>query len=210
MKLWNKSFSWDFGDTILAWRVRDGGRFFWKILSWLLGAFVFGLGTSILFAAIQMPELSLPAARVVFFIVFILGVMSNLFRAIVYGYQYKITQQAIVHAHPLYGWEKLGTLLGSADKPFRQTNYYFFWQEIKDVHEKEKGLVLSLKSAHEIEIPVHNVIKLEMNLNLNKPEPKAKGISKSEQLAYDKAVLRIILQAVREARRKTSNSSSGN
>ncbi|MBN1479619.1 hypothetical protein JXA70_05055 [candidate division KSB1 bacterium] len=209
MKLWNKTFTWDFGDTILSWRIRDGARFFWKILSWLLGAFVFGLGTSIFFLAIQMPHMSLPAARAVFFIVFILGIVSNWFRAIVFGYQYKITQRAIVHAHPFFGWEKLGVILGSEDKPFRQMNYYFDWQEIKEIREQEKGLVI-LKNDLEIEIPVHNVIKLVMNLNLNKPEPKAKGASKSEKLAYDKAVLRIVLQATREARRKALNSSSAN
>jgi hypothetical protein len=44
-----------------------------------------------------------------------------------------------------------------------------------------------------------------MNLNLQKPEPRVKGSSKSDKLAYDKAVLKIILQTAREARRDAVN-----
>lgn len=201
MKIWNKTLTWDFGKTILTWRYRDVGRFFGKVFSWLLGAFVFGLLTSIFFAAIQQPDLSLPLARLVFFVVFIAGVTSNLFRAIIYGYEFKIAEKAIVMSHPFFGWEKLGVILGSEEKPFRHLNYYFYWQDVQEIREKDGSLELVLKEGHEIEVPVKNVTRLVMNLNLNKPRPKAKGGSKSEKLAYDKAVLQIVLQTAREARR---------
>ncbi|MBN1466317.1 hypothetical protein JXA02_11175 [candidate division KSB1 bacterium] len=206
MKMWNKTTKADFGKVILTWRHRDAGRFFGKIFSWLLGAFVFGILTSIFFAAIQLPDIALPAARIVFFIVFIFGLVNDLFRAIVNGYEYRITQKAIVYSHPFYGWERLGVLLGSAEKPFRQIYRYFFWQELKEIRELDHGILLVHRNENEIEVPVQNVIKLVMNLNLNKPEPKAKGSTKSEKTAYDKAVLRIVLQAARDARRDAINS----
>ena len=205
MKFWNKTSEFNFGETIVTWRHRDAGRFFWKIFSWLLGGFVFGILTSIFFAAIQMPDISLPAARIVFFLVFIIGIVSNLFRALVYGYEYKITQKAIVHSHPFYGWERLGALLGSEDKPFRHIHYYLPWEELKEIREQEHGILLVLNEGHEIEVPVQNVVKLVMNLKLNKPKPSAKGASKSDKLAYDKAVLRIVLQSARETRRDAIN-----
>ncbi|MBN1558805.1 hypothetical protein JW998_01045 [candidate division KSB1 bacterium] len=202
MKLWNKAKKADFGEVILTWRHRDAGRFGGKIFSWLLGGFVFGILTSILFAALQLPDVALPAARIVFFLVFILGVVNDLFRVIL-GYEYRITQQAIVSAHPFFGWERVGELLGSANKPFRQTYYYLTWQELQEIREVERGILLVHQNGDEIKVPVHNVIKLVMNLNLNKPEPK--GSSKSDKQAYDKAVLRIISQAAREARRSIVN-----
>lgn len=201
MKWWNKTTKADFGQVILTWRHRDAGRFVGKIFSWLLGAFVFGILTSIFFAAIQLPDIALPAARGVFFIVFIVGLLNDLFRAILNGYEYMITQRAIVYSHPFYGWERVGALLASADRPFRQTYYYFYWQDVKEIRELEHGILLVHRNENEIEVPVQNVIKLVMNLNLNKPELKAKGSTKSDKQAYDKTVLRLVLQAARDARR---------
>lgn len=205
MKLWNKTLNWEFGDTILTWRYRDAGRFGGKIFSWLLGAFVFGILTSIFFAAIHKADLALPLARLVFFVVFIVGVTSNLFRALIYGYQFKITQQAIVMPYPFFGWEKLGILLGSEEKPFRLLHYYLNWQDIKEIRDAENGIVLVLKNENEIEIIIKNVTELTLNLNYRKNEPRAKGSSKSEKLAYDKAVAKIILQAARETKRDFLN-----
>ena len=205
MKLWNKAKKVDFGEVILTWRHRDAGRFFGKIFSWLLGGFVFGILTSILLLTIQLPDIAKPAARIVFFTVFIVGVVNDLFRAILNGYEYRLTQRAIVYSHPFFGWERVGELLGSENKPFRQTYYYFTWQELQEIRELEHGILLVLQNNNEIEVPVQNVNKLVMNLNLNKPEPKAKGSTKSDKKVYDKAVLRIVLQAAREARRNIVN-----
>jgi hypothetical protein len=208
MKLWNKTSNGDFGETILTWRYRDVGRFVGKIFSWLLGAFVFGILTSIFFLAIQKPDLSLPLARLVFFIVFIIGIASNFFRAIIYGYEFQIAQKAIVTPHPFFGWEKLGIILGSEEKPFRHVNYFINWDDMKEIREVENGIVLLLKNENEIELLIKNVTELTLNLNLKKNEPRAKGSSKSDKLAYDKAVAKIVLQTARETRRDVINAQS--
>ncbi len=205
MKIWKNARSWTFGDTILSWRHRDASRFFWKILSWLLGGFVFGILTSIFFLAIKRPEYAQQTARLVFFVVFLAGVLSNFLRAVIYGFKYSITPTALVYSHPFFGWEKLGALLGSQDKPFRQTYYFMPWEEVKEIKEHAKGVALVLKNEEVLEIPVVSVLKLTVNLNLNKPERKEKGASKSEKSAYDKAVQRMVLQTAREARKNVLN-----
>jgi hypothetical protein len=201
MKLWNKTKTWDFGSTAITWRHRNGGQFFWKIFSWLLGAFVFGILTSIFFLIIQQPDLSLPTARMVFFVIFIAGIVSNLFRAIINGYEYKITDKALVHSHPFYGWEPLGRILGSEDKPFRIVYYCIYWQDVKEIREHQQDLTLLLKDEIEVQVPILPVMKVALHLNLKSSIPKERGTSKSDKEAYDKAALRIILQAAREARR---------
>jgi len=108
--------------------------------------------------------------------------------------------------HPFFGWEKFGILLGSEEKPFRNLNYYLFWEDMQEIREMENAVTLVLKDENEIELPIKNVTKLTMNLNLKKPEPRVKGSSKSEKLAYDKAVAKIVLQTARETRRDAVNS----
>jgi len=208
MKIWEKTTAWIFGDIILSWRHRDFAKFFWKIFSWLLGGFVFGILAALFFIAIHRPDYSQPTARLVFFIVFLTGVISNFMRAVTYGYKYIVTPDALIYSHPFFGWEPLGKILGSENKPFRHTYYYVNWEEVKEIREHPKGVTIVLKNEEVLDVPVINVSKLAVNLNLKSPEHKEKGASKSEKLAYDKAVQRIVLQAVREARKKTLNPKS--
>lgn len=200
-KLWDKSRKWKFGDTLVEWRHRDTSKFLSKIFSWLLGAFVFGLLTSIFFLSIGLPDLSLPLARAVFFIVFIAGVVSNLFRAVINGFHYIIGQDALVYRHPVFGWEPLGKILGSEDRPFRERYYSIPWEHVREIREQSPGFHLLLKDENEIFIPVVPVLKLAVNLNLSQPQAKQKGANKDQKVAYDKEVLKMVLQAAREARR---------
>ncbi len=204
-KLWDKAREWQFGETLVEWRHRDSSKFLSKIFSWLLGAFVFGLLTSILFMSIGLPDASLPLARLVFFIIFIMGVVSNLFRAVLNGYHYAITQQALVYEHPLFGWEGLGKMLGSDNKPFGLRYYSINWQHVREIREQAPGFMLILKNEQEIFIAVEPVVKLAVNLNLSQPQPKTKHMKKDEKAAYDKEVLKIVLQAARDARRSAQD-----
>jgi hypothetical protein len=205
MKIWQKVTTWVFDETIVSWRHQDISKFFWKIFSWLLGGFVFGILASIFFIAISRPDYAQPTARIVFFAVFIVGVSSNFFRAIISGFEYSITKTALIYSHPFFGWEKLGQMFGSEKKPFRHAYYYMNWVDVKEIREHEKGLELVMKNDEVLEIPVIAVTKLALNLNLKGPDPKEKGASKSEKLAYDKAVQRIVLQTAREARKSALN-----
>ena len=208
MKIWIKTKAWNVGVVIVSWWQSDITNFFWKIFSWLLGGFVFGILAAIFFIAVHRPDYAQPTARQVFFIVFLTGVLSNFFRAAFYGYKSTVTPDALVYSHPMFGWEPLGKILGSEEKPFLQSYFYVPWKEVKEISEHPKGVTIVLKSEEVLDVPVVDVLKLAVNLNLKRPERKEKGASKSEKLAYDKAVQRIVLQASREARKNNINANS--
>jgi hypothetical protein len=201
MKIWQKTRTWDFGQTLLEWRRRDYGRFGSKLFSWLLGAFVFGILTSILFMAVGQPDWAQPWARVVFFVVFIFGTTSSFFRCVVHGFNYKITQTAMVHVHPHLGWEKLDTLLGKMMYLFGESYLSINWKNIKEIREQKGGILIILENGQEEHVPVIPVLILTLNLKLNSPEPRSKSRAKGDRTAYDKEVLRMVIKAARDAHR---------
>ena len=71
MKIWHKTKKEEFGHINLVWRHKATGRFCMKIATWMLGGFVFGMVTAIAVDTAGLHELSLSAARTVFFIVFV-------------------------------------------------------------------------------------------------------------------------------------------
>lgn len=160
MKIWQKTKKNDFDHLVMGWRIRSVGRLFSKIFSWLLGAFVIGLLTSIFFLALQAPQLSQPMARVLFFLFFFLGISSNFYRTIVNGLEYWITGDALVQVQPFCGFEKLNSLIGGKTYPFRTEYYYIPWDNIKTVKEEnEKVQIVDKQSESIIDIPVDHVLK---------------------------------------------------
>lgn len=199
MKIWQKTRNWDFGQTLLEWRHRDAGRFSGKIFSWLLGAFVFGILTSIFFAAVGQADWAQPWARLVFFVILFLGVASNFYRCIIHGLNYKITQKAMVHVHPYIGWEKLTALLGRLMPAFATSYFTINWLTVKEIREQKNGILIILQDGQEAPVPVIPVSIVTLNLKLNSPEPRSKNRHKADQAAYDKEILRMVIKAAREA-----------
>jgi hypothetical protein len=201
MKIWQKTKNWDFGQTLLEWRHHDAGRLGGKIFSWLLGAFVFGILTSIFLAAVGQADLAQPWARLVFFVVLILGTASNVFRCIINGFNYKITQQAMVHVHPYLGWEKLSGFLGKLTSLFQVSYFTINWKTVKEIREQNNGILLILQDGQEAPVPVIPVSVVTLNLKLNTPEPRSKNRQKTDQKAYNKEVLRMVIKAARDAQK---------
>lgn len=198
MKIWQKFNNRDaLGATVLEWRRRDLERFFGKIFSWLLGAFVFGILTSILFMAVDRADAAQPTARAVFFIVFAGGVTSSFFRCIVNGLSYQISEQAMMHVHPYFGWGK--TDEPTAKAPFKPTFYAIPWTTVKEIREHKNGFSLLLQDQQEIHIPIHPVVRLSLNLNWSANDPRTKNTPKNNRPAYDKEVMRLVIKAAREA-----------
>jgi hypothetical protein len=205
MKIWQKTRNWDFGQTLLEWRHRDAGRLGGKIFSWLLGAFVFGILTSIFWAAVGQPDWAQPWARIVFFVVLILGTASNVFRCIINGLDYKITQQAMVHVHPYLGWEKFSGLLGKLMSAFQVSYFTINWRTVKEIREQKNGILLILQDGQEAPVPIIPVSVVTLNLKLNTPEPRSKNRQKTDQKAYNKEVLRMVIKAARDAHKAANN-----
>jgi hypothetical protein len=207
MKVWQRSKKeTDFGRVLLIWRHRASGRFFSKIFSWLLGGFVMGLLASILFDTIGLEDQAIHAGRIVFFAVFIIGVISAFFRNLVYGLHYRITQKALLHIRPLCGieaWSGAGKCCFLDDR-----TEYLPWEQIKSVDESEGNLVLTLKDDNVVNlgvVPVRALWVPTADGSMEKRAP-AKGMwSRSAQL--DKEALKLVLQKAREIKKAAATKS---
>ena len=159
MKVWQKTKKNEFDEFVFGWRVRSTGRFLSKIFSWLLGAFVVGLLTSIFFLLLNAPHLSQPVARVLFFIFFILGIVSNFYRAVVNGIEYRMTADALVQVHPFCGFVKINSLISSGLYPFRTEYFYIPWENIKNIsNEPGKIQLIEKESESIIDVQIDRVL----------------------------------------------------
>ncbi len=225
MKMWEKSKrKEDFGSILVSWRHRSTSRFFSKIFSWLLGAFVFALLTSIFFLAIGMSHLSQPAARIVFFVFFIPGIVSSYFRTIINGVEYWLTENAVVQLRPFSGFENLDKRLGSKEHPFRMRYFSIPWTRVKDLKtaisskdqfyawlglkqtrdmKESDGAKMSLEltSGVSVEVPVKPVVKLSYYLDRQTKEKRKQPDSKPSDL--DSEAMQTILQNARKANKNS-------
>ena len=196
MKIWKKTKKNNFDDIILAWRMRSTGRFLSKIFSWLLGAFVIGLLTSIFFLAIQAPQLSQPMARLFFFIFFILGILSNYFRSFVNGLEYRITGDALVQVQPFSGFEKLNAVIGTDRYPFRTEYYFILWKDIKNIKDKAAKIQIMDKATESL-VDIHMDRILKYYGYKNGEFFEMTGSDESQQ-TFDKKSRQLILKTARD------------
>lgn len=205
MKVWQRgSTETDFGPLLLIWRHRATGRFYGKIFSWLLGGFVMGLLASIFFNAIGLGELSLRAGRILFFLVFILGVISAFFRYVIYGLHYRITQKGLLHVRPLCGIEKLRP---AGEKLLRGDRIEFLpWDEVKSAGEAGGVLTLTLKEGQLVELGVVPVLALWLltaDGGMEKRTSAEGGWKSSAEL--DKESLKLIVQKIRDLKKSSAS-----
>ncbi len=197
MKMWLKSNTLPSAPAIVEWRRRDLGRFGNKVFSWLLGAFVFGILTSIFFLAVGLPDTAQPAARVVFFAVLIAGLISSAFHCLIKGLWYQITPGGIVHVHPYFGWQERIEEKGT--RFFKPHFYSLPWEQVKEIREHKNGLLLILSEDDQTFVPVEPTIKLTMDLSRNRPEAPQKSRAQNDRPSFQKEALRIVIKAAREA-----------
>jgi len=200
MKAWQKLKNEDLGKTLFIWRHRATSRFFTKIFTWLLGGFVSGIMTSIFFLAIGLPDLSLLAARIVFFVVFIFGVISAFFRNIYYGNEYRIMEKAVVQITPICGIESIGRILGSADKPFGQKTDFITFEKMKEMKDQENSFIVILKEKGD-SLPIGvTPVAGYCNVAENEAPVNIKNLfARDEKL--NKTVLKQIVQKSRDAKK---------
>ena len=145
MKSWYRAdHRTELGKTLLSWRQKATNKFFSKIITWLLGAFVFGMLTAILLASIGAIELAQNAARIVFFIIFICGLINAYLRNMVHGLEYRITEKALVHFRPFFGFEKMDPVNVRSLPFLRSRIEYMPWQEIKEIKDENETLLIIL------------------------------------------------------------------
>lgn len=194
MKIWRKSRERDFGQLYLTWRHRSGKRFFMKIGTWILGGFVIGILTSIVMHFLGLDDYAINAARLAFFISWGLGVMNAYLRNLYYGYEYRVTEKALLAVRPLVGLESINKQLG---KTLGQKYEYLPWSEIKDAKEEETDLALSLKNIDEM-------VKLGVSVVIfpdGRRVETDRNSSGSGEKKHSPEAARIIAQKIREVKK---------
>ena len=156
--------------------------------------------TSIFFLAIGLPDLSLLAARIVFFLVFIFGIISAFFRNVYYGIEYRITEKAIVHIKPWCGIESIGRILGSEEKPLGQQVEYIGWEKAKELKDQDNSLVMVLKEREDTVTIGVTPVASYCNVVENKAPVSFPKLFTSDE-NVNKAVLKQVIQKARDAKR---------
>jgi hypothetical protein len=202
MKIWHKSANTDLGRIILRWRHRNTGRFYNKILSWILAAFIMGIFTSIVCATLGISDQAVTLSRIAFFITLVGGTFNSYFIYSVFGSEYRITEQAFVSVHPLIGFLPLAEKLAGPEKPLGARFEHLTWEEIKEAKEQDGGLLLILKNnLEEVQIGVSPVVFLA-----NESTVKQTGKStntKDENL--DRETLKAIVLKIREIKKSVKS-----
>lgn len=204
MKLWQRIKARDRGKIYISWRYKAPSRFFTKILTWLLGAFVFGIFTSITVHAAGFTEYSLYTARIAFFLVFILGIIDAFFRNIINGNEYQITELGLVNSKPYCGFDRLAEKLEATGIPFFIKSEFIPWQAIKEIKETKDGIVFLLTDSDESLIEEIKGLVSVKNYNedgvptirKSKVSPKS-FYGRDDQ--FDKEVKKVIVQKARLA-----------
>ena len=200
MKLWQKTRSEQFGDLLFSWRYKAQNRFFTRIFTWLLSAFVFGLLTAIILSWFGLVDLAQPAARIIFFMVFIGGIIDAYFENIVAGIEYRIYQNALVHIKSGFGrdWLKM---------PFPGTKYEFIrWNDIESIRQNDENIELIYKPTGEkIILETIPVIEYQQYGTDKAAQPLKADISRVNFFAQDRAfsnqALGRIVSRMRELKR---------
>ena len=204
MKLWQRTKGKDLGKVLISWTFKAPSRFLTKILTWILGAFVFGIFTSIALHSVGLTNIALQIARIVFFIVLILGIIDAFFRNIVNGNEYRITEKGLVQAKPYCGYNKLANILESTNIQYFNKHEYIPWDHIKEVKESQAGLLFIIRKTNEsLNAEIGGIIEVKNYNEDGNPIVKKAAVptlslyGKDEK--FDKEVKKAIAQKARLA-----------
>ena len=204
MKLWKRAKGQDLGNVLISWRYKASSRFFTKILTWILGAFVFGIFASIALHTVGLTDLSLPAARIVFFVVLILGIIDAYFRNVVNGNEFQITENGLVHVKPFCGYDELADKLRSTNLAYFNKDEFVSWQKLTKIKETNEGLKFLLgNSGEELSAEISSAISVKnynedgMAVERKANVDKYSFSGKDEQ--FDKELKKAIAQKARLA-----------
>ncbi len=208
MKVWRKTRTANFGSLLFLWHTKPSSKFFVKIFTWLLSAFVFGILASIALAWLGFEQFSLTGARIVFFVTFLAGIFSAYVQHIVDGLEYRIYASALVHVKPFVGIRAVAERLGK--NPDWGAKYEFIpWSLIQSFERKQENLVLELKEnqgsiSMEL-LPLNDYGKVvEDRVDLSKADANNWKLYDSDQSFSEKGA-KIIFSALREAKRNNVN-----
>ncbi|MBN1996234.1 hypothetical protein JW935_01695 [candidate division KSB1 bacterium] len=148
MKAWKKSKASNLGETVLAWRHRANNRFLVKLLSWLLGAYVFAILASIIMSYIPyglIRSIEKAAPWIVFVSVYIWGVYNSFMQFLYNGAEYRIMKNGLAQIRPVFGFELPGLDQKDEIYPYGKHFEFLSWNNIKELKIEEEALNVILK-----------------------------------------------------------------
>ena len=204
MKIWRKVKKEELGEPFLVWRHRATNRFFLKIGSWILGGFVFAILAAIVISIFRHPPQYIEdqVPWIVFFLVFIFGMLNAFIRNIYNGLEFRINGNGIVTVKPQHGFELLGFDKKDGLRPFGEVYELLPWSEIKELKEQDDTIIMNFKiDANPLPLMVTPVVSyFEPNGKINLAHGGALKLF-SRDLQVDKDAMRTVLQKAREAKR---------
>jgi len=203
MKTWRKVDDSNVGATLLIWRNRALNRFYIKILTWLLSGFVAGILTSIFMAAIGQAAIAQQYARIVFFVVFIGGIIGAFLRYVVFGIEYRIAEKAVIAPKPVFGLDVISRLLGIKMPSFGEKLRYVRWDEVQDIKVENRNLEIVKKDGNSISLGISPVVSLTIYSDDGRPVTKKRtGKYFAPETELDKEATRLIRQKAKESKKK--------
>ena len=204
MKLWKRAKGQDLGKTLISWTYKAPSRFFTKILTWILGAFVFGIFASILFHTIGLTDLSQPVARVVFFIVLVLGIIDAYFRNVVNGNEFRITENGLINVKPYCGYDGIAEKLRKTNIAYFNKDEFISWETITKIKETSTGLAFLFgNTGEELTAEIASAISVKNYNEDGKAIEKNANVSKysfyTKDESFDKELKKAVAQKARIA-----------
>jgi len=137
------------------------------------------------------------SARIVFFVVFIVGVIAAFFRNIYYGLEFRVTEKALVQPNSFFG--SAITRPGADTDPVGPRAEYIPWEIVKEIADQEGTLLLPIKDHQE---PLAIGVAPVAGYSPATPEEAAgfpKLFKHNEKL--DKEALKKVVQKARDAKK---------
>jgi hypothetical protein len=206
MKIWRKRKNFQLGNDLFIWRHRAVSRFATKSGTWLLAGFVMGILTSIFFAAVGFADIAQKAARIVFWLVFIGGVIDAFLRYVWFGVEYRINQKALLFVKSYINRSDFNNIPEDGRQPMGNRVYSIPWKEIDDIKPEDKKIVVVLKeNAGTFELGVSPTIGyallLDGQINKTRTLQKQGFLFSGKDAELDNETRQYILKSYREVRR---------
>lgn len=160
MSYWIKEKNPDFGKIHMSWSNRSYSRMFIKILTWLLMAFVLAIISAIVVYSFVPPEKAHPLIRMLFFLVFIYGIVSAFVGCVYRGQKYSITEKELVNHQPLWKGGILAVWLRERLGVAQKYIEYLPLNKITKINKGDKHLQVVLEDEGELTVAVSPVLEV--------------------------------------------------
>ncbi len=205
MKAWKKTRGLEqFGKPYIIWHYKTVNRFVVKIFTWLLSAFVAGILAALLCHHLNLVEIGQFLARIVFLVVFFVGVIDAYLENVFYGIDYRVADKAMLHIKPFFLLQPVLGLLGNKIASLARRIEYIEWKDIEKykADNEKQALELQLKKSQTVQVGVAPLKRFRLPLSNEEFQPKGSDSKGDEK--FFKQAMNHILNQIRKAKSSDS------